>query len=855
MQGVAELANKPFEAKVSPSGRLDEPELGAGCGSDVNTAPAAWALIGVATGIEAWEGVQTSMTISPSTVWTEFKPHLIEISSVGAKPTGGAEAVVTASINPEGFPTKYVVEYAPEGAGSGHSAEVSIGSGTEPEYVSTRLEGLKANTRYEYRLKAFRYEHEYGETAEEEERKTTYSKWQTFTTGVPVVTSLPATAVSRTTAALNGTVNPEGSTVTECYFQYSPTEAYGSVAPCMPAPGSGPEPVSVSAAITGLHETTTYYFRIVAVNHDGTSTGEPAVFATLPQPPTATPSGATSHSSTAATLAGTVNPNGLTVSECRFEYGEESEDLHLSAPCSPAAGSGEAPVEVTASITGLSPYDTYYYRLSATNALGSTQTAERTFRTQTQCAGSNIVAAGATLQAPAEALWSVGFNTNTSSVGCSGVQGDYAKPTVEYRQSAAASGSGACLRSFGAEKATPEHEYSFCATDEAPNAEQKAEIEAHKSGGEAETLETIPLAQSAVAILVHLPEGCRASSEPLAYEGKTRKLGRLALDAATLEGLYRGAINTWKQLLEAQGAHATDQLSCEKPSEEETAISRVVRTDHAGTTHILKAYLEQVDGASFKAEAYGESYEGSATGCGASFPSETKTWTQISEGCANQRWPEAAHVVRPTEPGDIGVLNKVNATPSSVGYASLAAAAQYKRFSEVGVGGEAKKGEQNARFWAPIQNSSAAGIEYADPSSKGDEEKLGEANCRNTFYRENGENEFPPAGTRKLWSEAKAATVEENYPLCGITYALAYRESAPYLKGAITGQEGRERVNTVVNYLLYVLSSKGGVKEIKDHDYETLPKEVLKKAEAGVRELGFEAPSELCPPKPEPKCE
>jgi ABC-type phosphate transport system substrate-binding protein len=459
-----------------------------------------------------------------------------------------------------------------------------------------------------------------------------------------------------------------------------------------------------------------------------------------------------------------------------------------------------------------------------------------------QCSGVNIVGRGSTFQNPAQLVWQPGFNSSSGSVACSGTQGSKGTPKAEYRNKEKADrGSGSCLKVFGANKETPNREYSFCGTDEAPNATQKAEIESHKTGGEAESLETIPVAQGAVIPIIHLPEGCKASSEPT-EKGKVVKLGRLSLDDATLEGIYRGTINTWQQAIEAQAGHANDKLTCTVPAEEEEEINRVVRLDGSGTTHVFKEYLALANPASFKAEAYEEEYSGSKTGCNAKFPSETKTWAEVGEGCQNQRWPEAAKVVRPTEAGNPGVVNKVNSLPSSIGYADLAVAREYKFFSSKGLGGENKKGEQNTRFWAPVQNSSTAGASYADPGSKGDIEKPGSSNCKNTHYIEGAGKEFPPASTRALWNQAKAALVEENYPVCGLTYDLAFREYRPYLSGTPFEATGKATATTVENYLLFSVSSKGGGKELKNHDYEALPKAVVKEAEAGIQEIGYEIP-------------
>ena len=93
------------------------------------------------------------------------------------------------------------------------------------------------------------------------------------TTVKPTVLTLPASAISATSATLNATVNPNGSPVSACSFEYGLTKSYGQSAPCSPAPGSGSSPVAVSAAITGLAERKTYHFRVIATSGAGTADG------------------------------------------------------------------------------------------------------------------------------------------------------------------------------------------------------------------------------------------------------------------------------------------------------------------------------------------------------------------------------------------------------------------------------------------------------------------------------------------------------------------------------------------------------------------------------------------------------
>jgi PKD domain len=101
----------------------------------------------------------------------------------------------------------------------------------------------------------------------------------------PAAVTGTASGITQTTATLNATVNPDSREVSECRFEYGPTETYGSSAPCSSLPGSGSSPVAVSATVTGLAANTIYHVRIVAANQLGTGRGGDGTLTTLPNAP------------------------------------------------------------------------------------------------------------------------------------------------------------------------------------------------------------------------------------------------------------------------------------------------------------------------------------------------------------------------------------------------------------------------------------------------------------------------------------------------------------------------------------------------------------------------------------------
>lgn len=96
--------------------------------------------------------------------------------------------------------------------------------------------------------------------------------------------------------------------------------------------------------------------------------------------PDVTTGAASGVGETAATVSGEVDPDGEPVTSCVFEYGT-SGSYGETAPCSPSPGGGDAPVAVSASLSGLEPRTIYHYRLVATNANGTVEGTDRTFTT------------------------------------------------------------------------------------------------------------------------------------------------------------------------------------------------------------------------------------------------------------------------------------------------------------------------------------------------------------------------------------------------------------------------------------------------------------------------------------------
>jgi hypothetical protein len=105
-----------------------------------------------------------------------------------------------------------------------------------------------------------------------------------FTLPAPSATTGAANSVNQTGATLEGTINPNGATAfypVSYRFDYGLTSSYGS-STTLTGGQTGSGDIIVNAALTGLTPNTTYHFRVVALNADGTTNGSDQTFLTLP---------------------------------------------------------------------------------------------------------------------------------------------------------------------------------------------------------------------------------------------------------------------------------------------------------------------------------------------------------------------------------------------------------------------------------------------------------------------------------------------------------------------------------------------------------------------------------------------
>jgi len=370
---------------------------------NTNTVQSAFSTTPTTTGTFSWTNSNSTVTYTPSSNLTGTNLQTVKIAATATDSNGLAmfapfesrfttaassgssrpsvnsyaanngmntTASLTASVTPNGEATTVNFEYGTNSLSYGTSTTgQSMGSGTTATNATANLTGLNSGVTYHARAVASNL------------MGVTYGGDFTFTTTTtvqkPAVTTTPASYIGGTFANLNADVSPNGNNLTY-FFEYGVRSSELTNVTSTNSLAGTNSLTGVWFYRNGLNPETTYFYNVVVTSGADVIRGSVQSFATLPVKPSVTTLSATGLQTNAATLQGTVSPNGSATSFW-FEYGADAGLGLATAPQSVVATNSVT--SLAAGVTGLNPAQNYFYRAVASNSFGVSYGTTQSFLT------------------------------------------------------------------------------------------------------------------------------------------------------------------------------------------------------------------------------------------------------------------------------------------------------------------------------------------------------------------------------------------------------------------------------------------------------------------------------------------
>lgn len=301
-----------------------------------------------------------AITIFPIFAFADSVPTA---STAAATSINSSSASLNANITPNGPATNAWFEYGTVQPISQTTVSQNAGSGYNQLNFSFTVANLQPNTAYYFRVVA---QNQYG---------TVYGNTVSFFTGsqggtnAPVVVNQTASNISAGSAALTGTIQPNGSP-TSVWFDYGTTTSLGQQTAIQNA-GNGTNAVNVYSTLANLQANTTYYFRAVAQNQYGTAYGSVINFFTSgSNSATAAPTIVNFYvNAPSGTINATVDPHSQNV-DAWVEYGTTAY-LGQTTAVQTFQNSYGATAQFVFNLSNLNSGVTYYFRVVARNSYGT----------------------------------------------------------------------------------------------------------------------------------------------------------------------------------------------------------------------------------------------------------------------------------------------------------------------------------------------------------------------------------------------------------------------------------------------------------------------------------------------------
>ena len=201
---------------------------------------------------------------------------------------------------------------------------------------------------------------------------------------IPNIVTLAATSVGGTSAVLNGDLMSTGTSQTAVFVYWGGIDGTTNQSAWANTNAFGPtSPGFLQFTASGLSNGMTYFCRYAASNASGVSWGAAQSFTTLGPPAIDNLVGASAIGPVSAVLNGNLSSTGAAPTTVYAYWDTADQGTTAGSWAHPITIGVLSPGVVATSITGLTPGQTYHYRLRAQNLYGDVWTADNPFTAAT----------------------------------------------------------------------------------------------------------------------------------------------------------------------------------------------------------------------------------------------------------------------------------------------------------------------------------------------------------------------------------------------------------------------------------------------------------------------------------------
>lgn len=238
--------------------------------------------LGLAAGLAVDAADSTVFAASTETQQVDVFSVILEANTKPADEVKATSATLHGRVNPEAAPVTHCRFQYGNSTAYGQELPCLNASNEEVGTVGTPITGIDEVHANAVALEGGAEQH-FRLRVGNENNVFLSSEDETFSTlALASIAEVSALEVTEGSATLAANVNPKGVAQTTCELEWGATTAYGASVPCEPHELSGSGPMPVLVHLSGLDPNTTYHYRFVVADENGTTSSSDHTFIFMP---------------------------------------------------------------------------------------------------------------------------------------------------------------------------------------------------------------------------------------------------------------------------------------------------------------------------------------------------------------------------------------------------------------------------------------------------------------------------------------------------------------------------------------------------------------------------------------------